>query len=326
MEKKAALPLCHLQIKVSTPSENEEIVTWYMLEAGAEGVAVDDPAIIRRHLCSKSWDASVFDDMDIQVGRITLSCIMENDEQGNSAAEELRQKVLALADTCFELSLLPEEDWQNTWKEGFAARPIGSGFWLTPLWLAGEPCPKERKKLVVEPGMAFGTGDHATTAMALELLEQHMAKGSSLLDLGCGSGILAIGGALLGAEDITAVDIDEVCLPAVEKHCLINDIPSEKISCFIGDILTDEELRQRIFSRRYGTVTANINAAIVRQLIPIVPQLLEKGGIFIASGVVDIYEQETAQAFAMSELELIEVKKEKDWLAYCAVKKEQEDK
>ena len=309
----------YIQVTVKAKAEHEETISYLMFEAGAPGVAVDDPAVIKAHLLSKDWDASVFDGQQIETGRVTLSCTLPADAEGRAAAKAIEQGVAELPETVFSCEDLPDTDWLSKWKEGFDPRPIGDTFWLTPVWAKEQPAPKGKTTVVVEPGMAFGTGDHATTAMALDLLAKYAKEGDRLVDLGCGSGILAIAGKKLGCGEALAIDIDPVCSEAVAHHCRMNDLPAEAVTCRIGDILTDEPLRREIYSRKYDIVLANINAAIVQTLIPAVPELLKNDGVFICSGVVDMFDGDVMAKFAASPLKVVERRLENGWMAYAAM-------
>ena len=307
----------YIQVTLLTDTDKEEELTMLMFGCGAQGVAVDDPSIIKEHLLAKKWDASVFDDKNIVTGRITLSCTLENTPEGREIARNIAHGASQVPHTFYNCQELPDMDWLAKWKEGFDPRPIGSRFWLVPVWEQA-PAPAGRLPLVVEPGLSFGTGDHATTAMALDMLAAYHHPGATLADLGCGSGILAIAGKLLGGGATVAVDIDPVCEEAVAHHCRMNNIDPEDISYYTGDILRDEAVRKQVLSRHYHLVTANINAAIVRTLIPAAHELLQPDGVFICSGIVDMFGSEIESAFAASPLKIIEKREEKGWLAYAA--------
>ena len=310
----------YLSVTVSAPAEEEEYITYIMFEAGAAGVAVDDPAVIKAHLLSGDWDASVFDGRQIKTGRITVSCTLPADEEGRAAAETIRRAAEELPDTRCRIEELPDEDWQAKWKEGFVSRPVGERFWLVPVWEKDLPVPAGRLPVIVEPGMAFGTGDHATTAMALDMLGKYARPQDSLVDLGCGSGILAIAGKKLGCGEALAVDVDPVCGEAVARHLALNGLPPQAVAYRTGDILSEGPLREEIFGRRHDLVLANINAAIVKKLIPAAAELLTEKGFFICSGIVEMYGRDIEQTFARAPLEIVEKRLEQGWYAYTAVR------
>ena len=301
-------------ITINAPAPREEELTMLLFDSGALGVAVDDPALIKAHLSSGDWDASVFDAAQIVTGRLTLTATF-----AAAAADlsQLQQRLLADPELTVSLAELPDVDWQEKWKEGFEPRPLGKRLLIHPCWDTS-PLPPERITIEIEPGMAFGTGDHATTAMMLEMIERYLQPDRQVIDLGCGSGILAIAALKLGASQALAIDIDPLCREATARHCQLNDISARQFRFCCGDLLSDAELQRQISEQRYQLVIANINADIVRRLSPVAAQLLDAEGVFLCSGIIDAYAKETEAALAAAGLEIMEHRRDKEWNAYAA--------
>lgn len=307
----------YISLEIEAPAILEEELTMLLFDHGAEGVAVDDPAIIKQHLINKDWDASVFDGKLIEVGQITLSCLIPADEQGVAAADAIVAAVADMGDVTLTREVIPEIDWQKEWKKGLNAQEIGESLLINPLWL-DKPSADGRKVIVINPGMAFGTGDHPTTAMVLSLLEKFMQPGAKVFDVGCGSGILAIAALRLGAKDVKALDIDPICTQVVEEHLRINDLPSDALELRIGDIFTDNDLLEYYQSCKSDIVVANICADVIINLAPLVASLLAKDGIFICSGIIDERSQIVADALEGAGLTVINIAHGDGWYAYVA--------
>ena len=231
--------MSYLQLTVSAPAEWEEALTMVLYAHGAPGLEVDDPSIIAAHLAAGDWDASVFDGQTIETGRITLRALFPADLPLHSLYED----IAALSpqhQSLFSISAapLPEQDWLQSWRDSFPALPLGRRLVVTPYWRQDTVQPSALP-LLISPGQAFGTGDHATTALAAELLEDHLQPGAKVIDIGCGSGILAIAALKLGAGQALAVDNDPFCAESLSEHRTLNGLTEQELPFLLGDILQD---------------------------------------------------------------------------------------
>ena len=307
----------YIEIRIEAPREQEDILTTLLFEQGAAGVEIDDPAVIMQHLESNDWDASVFDGREFDTARIKLRSLLPGDEAGHKAAAGIVDAVKTMAGVVISSAVVPPVDWQNKWKEGFTSKPIGQHLWLRSYWDEA-PVPKGRSTVTVSPGMAFGTGDHATTEMVLEWLDKYLQPGESVLDLGCGSGILGIAALKLGASHVVGVDIDEVCVNAVREHWRINNIVGTQFAFYLGDVLHDEKLQHVLRQEQAGLVVANITADVLTELADSVSGLLIPGGRFICSGILDRYDDTVAQALDKAGMIVKDRRKMGEWVSYVA--------
>ena len=156
--------------------------------------------------------------------------------------------------------------------------------------------------------------------MCLEFIDELVNKGDSVLDLGCGSGILSIAALILGAKDAVAVDIDPIAESIAYENAALNGIGKDKYTVLTGDVLTDSSLRQKLEAKRYPIVTANIVASVIIALAPYAAKLMLPGGKFITSGIIDTREEEVKAAIAASGLNILEVRRGGDWRAILAEK------
>lgn len=201
------------------------------------------------------------------------------------------------------------KDFENNWKKYFKSIEIGRRLCICPSWEQYNN-KENRKVLKIDPGAAFGTGTHATTAMCLALLDQLITPNQTVLDIGCGSGILSIAAVLLGAERATGIDIDPVAVKVARENAALNGL-SEKTEFLVGN------LNEKITSR-YSVVCANIVADVIMALAPDVPGLLAPGGRFLCSGIIDSRAEEVRAALLRAGLQITNTVTESNWVAFAA--------
>lgn len=197
------------------------------------------------------------------------------------------------------------EDWVNNWKQYFHAMPIGKKLLIRPLW-EKEYDTDGRIVLNIEPGLAFGTGSHPTTKLCLETLEKYIDENSTVLDIGCGSGILSIAALLLGAKSAFGVDIDKLAVKTAIENAKENGFGSPVFDAVNGN-LSDK------VSGKYNVIVANIVADIIMQFNEEVSEFLEDGGIYITGGIIDIRKDEVVRSFEQNGFEIIANYEEKGW-------------
>ncbi len=243
--------------------------------------------------------------LDKDRSRVLVHLYLSPDENPAEVIELLHQR-LAAAQLDYQLSTagVEQEDWENGWKAYYHAIDIGRRLAVVPSW---EEHPTSRTVLKLDPGMAFGTGTHETTSLCLEVLDRLVQGGERMLDIGTGSGILAIAALLLGAAQAEGVDIDPMCVRTAGENAALNGV-SDRLTVLVGD-LSDKA------SGKYQLITANIVANAILHLAPAVPALLEKGGSFIASGIIDTRRDEVIDGLAAAGLEVYEVLEKNGWVA-----------
>lgn len=205
-----------------------------------------------------------------------------------------------------------EEDWVNNWKQYFHPMPIGNKLLIRPTW-EDEYEANGRKVLHIEPGLAFGTGSHPTTKLCLETLEKHINENSTVLDIGCGSGILSIASLLLGAKNAFGVDIDSLAVKTAMANAEENGFGEDKFNAVQGN-LSDK------VSGKYSVIVANIVADIIMQFNKEVGKFLEDGGVYITGGIIEGREDEVLASFAENGFEIAERYEEKGWLVFAVRK------
>lgn len=200
------------------------------------------------------------------------------------------------------------EDWENNWKDYFKSIFIGEKLLIQPEWLPVEN-DDNRAVLKIEPGLAFGSGTHETTRLCLETLEKYIKKGTRVLDLGCGSGILSIASLLLGAESATGVDIDRLAVKTAVENGERNGFSSDRLKIHHGN------LAQKV-SGKFDVIVANIVADIIILFTKEAGAFLEDGGVFITSGIIDLRENEVLEAFKENGFEVTARHSLNNWLCF----------
>ena len=312
-----------LEIQVFTTDLGCEVVSGALNAAGIASLEIDESrecvmAFIREH--AVYWD---FADPDtIGTDEPCVKGYVADLPENLCVVEAARERIAALkgmdlgfdmGSLLFTITRVDDENWANNWKRYYKPHDVGKRLFICPSW---EPCPPtERKTLLLDPGMAFGTGEHHTTRMCLELLDEVIKDGDSVLDLGCGSGILSISARILGAYRAIAVDIDPVCDKVARQNAKLNGVADDNYSVYTGDVLKDEELQHRI-SGKYEVVLANIVADVVMALAPFAKTCLAEDGAFIVSGIIDDRADEVKASLILDSFTVEKVVESGGWFAF----------
>lgn len=235
---------------------------------------------------------------------VTVHLYIAPDENFAEIAE-LMQDRLTRAEVPYTLSCegVKQEDWENGWKRYYHAMEIGRRLAIVPSW---ETCTTSRAVITLDPGMAFGTGTHETTALCLETLDEHVRGGERVLDIGTGSGILAIAALKLGAAGAEGVDIDPMCVRTAGENAQRNGV-QQNFKVLVGDLSNQA-------SGQYDIICANIVANAIKALVPDVPALLKPDGIFMASGIIDTRKDEVVEAVQAAGLAVQQIKEKNGWV------------
>ena len=266
------------------------------LEAEVEAIAHVD--LIEADLVNKSRDEVIV--------HMYLS-----PEENAAAIAQLVHERFTRAEIPYSLSSegVEQEDWETAWKQYYHAIDIGERLAIVPSW---EDYPTDRITLTLDPGMAFGTGTHETTALCLETLDACIRGGERVLDIGTGSGILAIAALKLGAASAEGVDIDPMCVRTAGENAALNGV-ADRLTVLVGD-LSDKA------TGTYDVICANIVANAIKALAPSAFPLLKEGGVFMASGVIDEREAEVAAALEAAGFTLTETKRKNGWVCFVCTR------
>ena len=313
-----------IETQIITASAGVDALCAMLTDLGIKGFSIADPADFQEFLQNKEgkWDYIDQDLLGMAQGDTTVTVYLPDNAQGAEQLVALRAmltQIHARDDAqlfgTLELTLknVREEDWANNWKQYFKPFTVGERLLIKPSW---EMCenPWNRAVLEIDPASSFGTGQHHTTRLCLELLEQLMHPGDRVLDLGCGSGILSIGALLLGASGATAVDIEENAAATATENARKNHIDPTLYRVFCGNVLEDETLCREI-GDGYDLICANIVADVLIAMKQLFRQFLRPEGTLIVSGIIMERRDEVLDQLKSAGFTLLEVREKEGWAA-----------
>lgn len=317
------------EVNIYTTTSAIDLLCSKLEDIGIKGFAIRDAEDFNEFLQNKNgqWDYIDDDLMGLSQCETCITVYLPDNNQGKDMLLAIRSMLAELkandTDNSYgrlvaELSSIREEDWANNWKKYFKPIEIGEKLIIKPSW---ENCSNDdnRKILEIDPASSFGTGQHHTTRLCLELLEKSLNQGDRVLDMGCGSGILSIGAMLLGAENAVAVDIEENASVTAMENALKNNIPKEKYTTYFGNILTDSKLADKIDSK-YDIIVANIVADVLIAMKDYFVRYIKNNGILIVSGIITERMDEVINAISSVGFEMLEVNTKEGWAAVKFIK------
>lgn len=311
------------EIKVKTTSEASEAVSNMLYEIGAEGVLIEDPndpvytsskesdwdyidiEEVKRHL---DYDGAVvkcyFDGADVGA-----SDIKEKIEHLEGRLAQIESFGLEGGPLTVELKELENTDWNSEWKKHYKPFEVGNKLVIKPSW---EEYTATNDRLIIEidPGGAFGSGTHETTSMCMEMLEENVTPDVDVFDIGCGSGILGIAAAKLGAKSVVAVDLDEAAVMTSKDNAERNKVDS-RFDVRHGNLMD-------VVQGQADIVVANIIADIIILLSKDVRTFMKPGGLFISSGIIDTKVDDVVNGLEEAGFEIVEVRRRGEWAAILA--------
>ena len=210
-------------------------------------------------------------------------------------------------------------DWMNNWKEFFHSFTIDD-ILIKPTWEELDQADQDKILIEIDPGISFGTGKHETTQLCIHQLRKYMKDGDEVLDVGCGSGILSIVSLKLGAGHLTGTDIDEDCITSTYENFEVNHLSREQGDFYVGNLIDDTGLQEKVGTEKYDVVVANILADVIIPMAPVIPARLKKDGVFITSGIIDFKENEVREAIEKAGMTVLEVTHQGEWVSITARK------
>lgn len=331
-----------MKFKIKTITEAEDIIISTLYEIGLEGAQIEDKVPLT------AWEkeqmfVDILPEGPEDDGIAYLSFFVEERENpapGSAypelllsgetiTAEEILKKVQAeledlrsfmeIGEGTVAVEETEDVDWINNWKQYFHQFTVEDVL-VIPSWEEVGPQDQDKMVLHIDPGTAFGTGMHDTTQLCIKALRRFVTPETEFLDVGTGSGILAILALMFGAKRAVGTDLDPCAIEAVRQNKEANGISEEAFRLLIGNIITDKEVQDEVGYERYDIVAANILAEVLAGLTPVIVHQLKKGGIYITSGIIDDKEQTVVEAVRAAGLEVLEVNRQGEWVSVIARK------
>lgn len=333
-----------MKFKIKTITDAEDIIISSLYDLGLEGAQIEDKVPLT------AWEkeqmfVDILPDTPEDDGIAYLSFFVEERErpelpEGSSyqglilngeeitveavcerVKEELEslKSFMDIGEGTVTIEETQDIDWINNWKQYFHQFTIDDVL-VIPSWEEVEAKDQEKIVLHIDPGTAFGTGMHDTTQLCIRALRKFITPETALLDVGTGSGILAILALMFGAKKAVGTDLDPCAVDAVRENMEANGISQDDFTMMIGNIITEKNVQDKVGYECYDIVVANILAEVLVPLTPVILHQLKKGGIYITSGIIDKKEETVVKAIKEAGLTVLEVNHQGEWVGVIARK------
>lgn len=323
------------KFRIKTITDAEDIIISTLYDIGLEGAQIED-SIPLTAAEKEQMFVDILPETKEDDGVAFLSFFVEENGDGglklgeeNITAEELLDRVkkeledlrmfMDIGEGCVTVDETEDIDWINNWKQYFHQFYIDDVL-VIPSWEEVKAEDGDKMVLHIDPGTAFGTGMHETTQLCIRQLRKYITPETRILDVGTGSGILAILALMFGAKEAVGTDLDICAIEATKENMAANHIDEDKFQVMIGNIITDREIQDRVGYDCYDIVAANILADVLVPLTPVIVNQLKRGGIYITSGIIDDKEETVVEAVKGAGLEVLAVTYQGEWVSVTARK------
>lgn len=307
------------ELSIHTTNEAIESISNILHEAGASGVVIEDSEDLTKDREDVFGEIYSLDPEDFPTEGVILKAYLPVNSFLGEAVEGIKLAINNLAEfninvgrNVVTISEVNEEDWATSWKKYYHPVKISKRFTIVPTWETYHPVSSDELIIELDPGMAFGTGTHPTTVMSLQALEKHVERGNTVIDVGTGSGVLAIGAALLEAASVRALDLDEIAVKAAGLNVKLNKV-QDHVHVFHGNLL-------EAINDPADVVVANILAEIIMSFTDDAYQAVKPGGIYITSGIIAQKKNDVKQALEASGFVIEDIMMMEDWVTIISKK------
>lgn len=347
------------EVTIHTTEEAQEMISNFLYEAGAGGVSIEESGSLSKERDTRFGE--LYDEPlnDIPLGEAVIKGYYDESTDMDAVIEVITPRVAELPEfgidpgkALISWKTVDDEEWADAWKQYFKPLRVSDRLTIKPTWEEYTPQGPDEAIIELDPGMAFGTGTHPTTALCLRALEKHITGGEEVIDVGTGSGILAVGAMLLGAKSVLALDLDPVAVVSARQNVALNKLEpyitvkeSDLLSLLGGEGVADTPAGEMWPSARPShtkevavpseqegegslgvtipvkIVVANILAEILVMFMDDVYNALQPGGLYITSGIYKDKEGLVANALKEAGFEIIEISREEAWVAFTAGKR-----
>ena len=319
----------YLEVTIQTASAGIEAVASALTAGGFDSLVVEDQAEYENFLEDNRayWDYIDEEFQQELQGLSRIKLYLEVDGTEEKQLKKLEKVLDALKKRTkknlgtleITSSLLPETNWEESWKDSYPPQPIGEKLIVVPCW---NPDAQGRIPVILDPGLTFGTGAHPSTQMCMEFMEELVQEDMDVIDLGSGSGILSIAALRLGAKTAVGVDIDPKAEDIARENAAYNDFCADRFDAVTGNVTEDHALMQKLSAKHYDLVFVNIVADVIIGLAPVLQHFMDGHTRVICSGILDVREEEVHAALRSAGLTILATRAKEDWRALVAGKGE----
>ena len=312
------------KFRLTTTTEAEDIVSSMLMDLGIQGVEIEDKVPLTQSDKEQMF-VDILPETEADDGVAYLSFYLEEDEDKEKVLADVRAELQDMASylnvgACtIEESQTEEVDWVNNWKQYFHQFYVDD-ILIIPSWEEVKPEDSDKMVIHIDPGTAFGTGMHETTQLCIRQIRKYTTPETTILDVGCGSGILGMLALKFGAKYSVGTDLDPCAIEATYENMEVNGINKDMYEVMIGNIIDDKDVQDKVGYGKYDIVVANILADVLVALTPVIVDQLKDGGIYITSGIIDDKEETVVEAVKAAGLEVLEVTYQGEWVSVTARK------
>lgn len=312
------------KFRLKTTTESEDIVSSMLMDLGIQGIEIEDKIPLTQSDKEQMF-VDILPEIEADDGVAYIIFYLEEDEDKEEVLanvkkelEEMRAYTNVGACT-IEESQTEDVDWVNNWKQYFHQFYVDDVL-IIPSWEEVKPEDEDKMIIHIDPGTAFGTGMHETTQLCIRQIRKYVTPDTTILDVGCGSGILGMLALKFGAKYSVGTDLDPCAIDATYENMEVNGITKDQYEVMIGNIIDDKEVQDKVGYEKYDIVVANILADVLVPLTPVILHQLKTGGIYITSGIIDAKEETVVEAVKEAGLEVLEVTYQGEWVSVTARK------
>lgn len=308
---------------IETTTAAVDLISEALSEFGVEGIEIEDHVPLTAAE-TKGMFIDILPELPPDDGSAKVSFYLEEDAETEELLAGIREKLdrldefIPVGSGVITASETEDKDWINNWKEYFHPFTVDD-ILIKPTWEAVPEEHKDKCMIEIDPGTAFGTGSHETTQLCIRALKKYIRPGDRVLDVGTGSGILAIAALKLGAKEALGTDLDECAVTASRENAQVNGIGEEQFSVILGNLIDEEAVKEQVGFGCYDVVTANILAPVILLLQEEMARHMKPGAVFITSGIINTKADEVREALRRNpDWELCEENTQGDWVSFVA--------
>ena len=312
------------KFRLKTTTESEDLVSSMLMDLGIQGIEIEDKIPLTQSDKEQMF-VDILPEIATDDGVAYISFYLEEEEDKDSILASVRQELEEMrayanvGECTIEESQTEDVDWVNNWKQYFHQFYVDDVL-IIPSWEEVKPEDEDKMIIHIDPGTAFGTGMHETTQLCIRQIRKFVTEDTTILDVGCGSGILGMLALKFGAKYSVGTDLDPCAIDATYENMEVNGITRDQYEVMIGNIIDDKEIQDKVGYEKYDIVVANILADVLVPLTPVILHQLKPGGIYITSGIIDDKEETVVNCVKAAGLEVLEVTYQGEWVSVTARK------